>query len=133
ICYLIYFDNAHPATIFAALVVLVTSQVISYVKARGEASGFSMIGGLIERPERLILGLVGIGLEGLGVPSILPVCLWLLAIGSIFTVYQRLMQAYKQDRQENPKAPGAKTDIGRASCRERVRVWIVDDVYKERI
>ena len=68
-----------------------------------------MIGGLIERPERLILGLVGIGLEGLGVPYILPVCLWLLAIGSIFTVYQRLMQAYKQDRQENPKAPGAKT------------------------
>ena len=73
IWYLIYFDNAHPATIFAALVVLVTSQVISYVKARGEASGFSMIGGLIERPERLILGLVGIGLEGLGVPYILPV------------------------------------------------------------
>ena len=109
IWYLIYFDNEHPATIFAALVVLVTSQVISYVKARGEASGFSMIGGLIERPERLILGLVGIGLEGLGVPYILPVCLWLLAIGSVFTVYQRLMQAYKQDRQENPKAPGAKT------------------------
>ena len=29
---LIYFDNAHPATIFAALVVLVTSQVISMSK-----------------------------------------------------------------------------------------------------
>src|SRR5699024_9004505 len=108
-------DHAHPGTIFAALVVLVTSQVISYVKARGEASGFSMIGGLIERPERLILGLVGIGLEGLGVPYILPVCLWLLAIGSCFTVYQRLMQAYKQDRQETPRASGPRASGPRAS------------------
>ena len=99
IWYLIYQDHAHPATIFAALVVLVTSQVISYVKARGEASGFSMIGGLIERPERLILGLVGIGLEGLGIPYILPISLWLLAVGSCYTVYQRLMQAYKQDKE----------------------------------
>ncbi|WP_313548121.1 phosphatidylinositol phosphate synthase [Corynebacterium sp.] len=100
IWYLIYQDNAHPATIFAALVVLVTSQVISYVKARGEASGFAMVGGLIERPERLILGLVGIGLEGLGVPYILPICLWVLAVGSCFTVYQRLMLAFKQDQQQ---------------------------------
>lgn len=100
IWYLIYQDNAQPATIFAALVVLVTSQVISYVKARGEASGFAMVGGLIERPERLILGLVGIGLEGLGVPYILPMCLWVLAVGSCFTVYQRLMLAFKQDQQQ---------------------------------
>ena len=57
-----------------------------------------MVGGLIERPERLILGLVGIGLEGLGVPYILPICLWVLAAGSCFTVYQRLMQAYKQEQ-----------------------------------
>ena len=56
-----------------------------------------MVGGLIERPERLIIGLVGVGLEGFGVPNILAVSLWLLAVGSIFTVGQRLMKAAAQD------------------------------------
>ncbi|MDY3127978.1 MAG: CDP-alcohol phosphatidyltransferase family protein [Corynebacterium sp.] len=88
--YLVYIDHAHRATVAATLIVLVSSQVISYVKARGEASGFKIVGGLVERPERLILGFLGVGLEGLGVPYVLPVCLWVLAFGSVLTVYQRL-------------------------------------------
>ena len=95
--YLVYNAGGHPSTVAAALVVLVTSQVISYVKARGEASGFTMVGGLIERPERLIIGLAGVGLAGLGVPNALAVSLWILAVGSVFTVGQRLMQAASQD------------------------------------
>ena len=47
------------------MICLVTSQVISYVKARAEASGLSGEGGLIERPERLIIVLLGAGLSGL--------------------------------------------------------------------
>src|SRR5512139_607374 len=39
----------------ATLICLVTSQVISYVKARAEASGLDGGGGLIERPERLVI------------------------------------------------------------------------------
>ncbi len=96
-CWLIYVDDAHPATVVACLIVLVSSQVISYVKARGEVSGFSMVGGLIERPERLILGLGGIGLEGLGVPYAIEVVLWILVVGSLFTIVQRLLKAYNQD------------------------------------
>ncbi|MCG7261066.1 CDP-alcohol phosphatidyltransferase family protein [Corynebacterium sp. MSK004] len=95
--WMVYVDNAHPINFAACMVVLVSSQVISYVKARGEASGFKMIGGLVERPERLILGLGGVGLEGLGVPYALEVALWLLAVGSIFTIYQRMRQAARQD------------------------------------
>ena len=49
----------------ATLICLVTSQVISYVKARAEASGLSGDGGLIERPERLMIVLVGAGFSGL--------------------------------------------------------------------
>uniref|UniRef100_UPI002454FD33 phosphatidylinositol phosphate synthase n=2 Tax=Nocardia TaxID=1817 RepID=UPI002454FD33 len=46
--------HEHNRWLFAAtLVVLVTSQVISYAKARAEASGLSADGGLIERPDRL--------------------------------------------------------------------------------
>lgn len=95
--WMVYVDNAHPINFAACMVVLVSSQVISYVKARGEASGFKMVGGLVERPERLILGLGGVGLEGLGVPYALEVALWLLAVGSIFTINQRMRQAERQD------------------------------------
>lgn len=98
IWYLVYTVDAHPSTVAAGLIVLVSSQVISYVKARGEASGLRMVGGLIERPERLIIGLVGVGLEGFGVPNALAISLWILAIGSIFTIYQRLIMAMKQDK-----------------------------------
>ena len=95
--WMVYVDNAHPLNFAACMMVLVSSQVISYVKARGEASGFKMVGGLVERPERLILGLGGVGLEGLGVPYALEVALWLLAVGSVFTIYQRMRQAARQD------------------------------------
>jgi CDP-diacylglycerol---glycerol-3-phosphate 3-phosphatidyltransferase len=75
----------------ACLVCLVSAQVISYVKARAEASGLRADGGLVERAERLIITLVGTGLTGLGVPYALHVALLLLAVGSIVTVAQRLV------------------------------------------
>lgn len=108
--WLIFSHNAHPALIAASMSVIFTSQVISYVKARGEASGFTMVGGLIERPERLILGLVGIGLTGLGVPHAIEIAIWILALGSAYTVFQRLMIASKSEAaQEKIAAPkGAK-------------------------
>ncbi|MER0070942.1 phosphatidylinositol phosphate synthase [Corynebacterium sp. KPL2850] len=95
--WLVYTADASKWTVVACLITLVCSQVISYIKARGEASGFTMVGGLIERPERLILALGGIGLEGLGVEYAAAVSLWILAVGSIFTVYQRIAIAARQD------------------------------------
>lgn len=77
----------------AALVVLVLAQVISYVKARAKASGLSADGGLIERAERLIIALVGTGLQGLGVPYAVEVSLWLLAGLSVLTLLQRIWSA----------------------------------------
>lgn len=97
--WLIYSSDSSRITVIACFVTLVCSQVISYIKARGEASGFKMVGGLIERPERLILGLGGIGLEGLGVPHAIEVALWILAVGSIFTVCQRMVIAARQEQQ----------------------------------
>lgn len=96
--WLVFSYDAPGILIAAALAVTVSSQVISYVKARGEASGFTINGGLIERPERLIIGLVGIGLQGLGVPYAVDVAIYLLAIGSIFTVVQRLVIASRDPR-----------------------------------
>ncbi|MBP3087730.1 CDP-alcohol phosphatidyltransferase family protein [Corynebacterium sp. sy017] len=103
--WLIYVDNAHPALVAATLSVIVSSQVISYVKARGEASGFVMVGGLIERPERLILGLSGVGLAGLGIPFALEICIWVLAFGSAFTVGQRLWIASSSEHARERSVP----------------------------
>ena len=77
----------------ATLICLVTSQVISYIKARAEASGLQGGGGLIERPERLVIVLLGAGLSGFPlfpVPILLPIAMWLLAVTSLVTVGQRL-------------------------------------------
>ncbi|MCA2244711.1 CDP-alcohol phosphatidyltransferase family protein [Mycobacterium sp. WUMAC-067] len=77
----------------ATLICLVTSQVISYIKARAEASGLRGDGGIIERPERLIIVLVGAGISDfpfVAWPPALPVAMWLLAAASLVTCAQRL-------------------------------------------
>jgi CDP-diacylglycerol---glycerol-3-phosphate 3-phosphatidyltransferase len=79
-----------PSLGAAALICLVLGQVISYIKARAEASGLTANVGLVERAERLIIALVGTGLQGLGVPYAVDVALWVLVAGSVITVGQRL-------------------------------------------
>jgi CDP-diacylglycerol---glycerol-3-phosphate 3-phosphatidyltransferase len=79
--------------VVATLICLVTSQVISYIKARAEASGLSGEGGIIERPERLIIVLVGAGISDLPfypLPWTLHVAMWVLAVASLVTVGQRM-------------------------------------------
>lgn len=80
----------HELLFVATLICLVTSQVISYAKARAEASGLHGDGGLIERPDRLVIVLVGAGFTGLGLPWAIHVAMWLLAAGSVITVGQRM-------------------------------------------
>ncbi|MDT5010301.1 MAG: CDP-diacylglycerol---glycerol-3-phosphate 3-phosphatidyltransferase [Mycobacterium sp.] len=87
------FGMKSPGLTVATMICLVTSQVISYIKGRAEASGLRGDGGLIERPERLVIVLVGAGLSDFPIfpiPSLLPIAMWLLAIGSLVTVAQRL-------------------------------------------
>lgn len=82
-----------PTLVVGILICLVTSQVISYIKARAEASGLRGDGGIIERPERLVIVLVGAGLSGvpfLHVHWLLQVAIWLLALASVVTVAQRI-------------------------------------------
>ncbi|MGS2805223.1 phosphatidylinositol phosphate synthase [Nocardia sp. MW-W600-9] len=94
----------------ATLIVLVTSQVISYAKARAEASGLSADGGLIERPDRLVIVLVGAGLTGIGghwgiewLTWAVYVAMWILVVASVITVFQRVLAVRN--------SPGARTVI----------------------
>jgi len=80
-------------SLIAALLCLVSGQVVSYVKARADSLGLDASKGLVERAERLILTGIGGLLTGFGVGWGLPAALWLLAAGSVFTVGQRMWQA----------------------------------------
>ena len=73
---------------------------VSYVKARAEGLGLNADVGLIERPERLIIGLTSIGLSGLGIPYVLPIGLWGLAAGTAFTLFQRIRAVYVDARSQ---------------------------------
>ncbi|MGI9005009.1 MAG: phosphatidylinositol phosphate synthase [Streptosporangiaceae bacterium] len=73
-----------------AVFCLVTGGLVSYAKARAEGLGLRADVGIAERTERLIIGLAAIGLSGLGVPYVLPIGLWLLAVLSTITFGQRV-------------------------------------------
>lgn len=91
------FVEPHRPLLIATLICLVTSQVISYAKARAEAAGLYGDGGLIERPDRLIIVLVGAGLTdfpGLHWSWAIHVAMWILAVASIITVGQRMWSVY---------------------------------------
>lgn len=72
---------------FAALT---GSFLVSYVKARAEAHGLELPGGLFSRAERVLL--LGGGL----IISQVRIALWILAIMASATALQRLYQAWRQ-------------------------------------
>ena len=72
-----------PLLFSLAIVAAAAAQITSYVRAKAEALGWSAAAGIVERPERLLIVLVGIGFGWL------PVALWLLAVGGVVTVVQR--------------------------------------------
>lgn len=78
---------------------LVSGMLVSYVKARAEGLGLRCDTGLIERPERMLIGLTSIGLSGLGVPYILPIGLWALAAGSAVTLGQRMRAVHESAKE----------------------------------
>jgi CDP-diacylglycerol--glycerol-3-phosphate 3-phosphatidyltransferase len=93
----------------AALVCLVSAQVISYIKARADAEGLVADGGLVERAERFIIALLGTLLQGLGVPYAARVALLLLAVLALITVGQRLVAVWRSAQQADQAGREAKT------------------------
>lgn len=98
----------------ATVICLVTSQVISYAKARAEASGLNGDGGMIERPDRLIIVLVGAGFTGIfDQPWIVFAAMWILAVGSVITVGQRVWSVRSSPgARDLVPIPGARPEDG---------------------
>jgi CDP-diacylglycerol--glycerol-3-phosphate 3-phosphatidyltransferase len=72
------------------LIALGAAVLTSYIRAKAESLGWHATVGLLERPERVMVLIIGIGL------GLLPVALWVLAIGGAVTVAQRLRVVRRQ-------------------------------------
>jgi phosphatidylinositol phosphate synthase len=92
--------------VLACLLCLVLGSLTSYVKARAEGLGLTANVGVAERTERLIIVLVGTGLDGLGVPYVQAVALWLLVALSTLTVGQRIAEVHRQSAATRPLPVG---------------------------
>jgi CDP-diacylglycerol--glycerol-3-phosphate 3-phosphatidyltransferase len=90
-----YLISKDDALVPLVLVTIVLGFLISYIKARSESLGIECNGGFAERTERLIIVLTTTGFAGLGVPYIMGIGFWVLAIASLVTVLQRLQIVYK--------------------------------------
>jgi CDP-diacylglycerol---glycerol-3-phosphate 3-phosphatidyltransferase len=80
---------------YPAVIALVTGVLIPYIRAKAESFDIACSVGITERTERLIIILVAAGFHGLGVPYILAVGIWTLAILGLVTVIQRLQVVRK--------------------------------------
>jgi CDP-diacylglycerol--glycerol-3-phosphate 3-phosphatidyltransferase len=89
-----------------ALACLVLGGVVSYAKARAEGLGMTANVGIAERADRLVAVLVTTGFVGLGLPDVvLTVVLALLAVASLVTVVQRMLNVRSQSLRAVPPAP----------------------------
>ena len=87
----IYLINNEDYLAIVVMVTLVTGILVPYIRAKAECFGIECSGGIAERTERLIISLAAIGLSGLGVPHILAIGMWLLAVLGTYTVVQRML------------------------------------------
>jgi CDP-diacylglycerol--glycerol-3-phosphate 3-phosphatidyltransferase len=87
----LYLINQADPLAYVAIATLVTGLLVPYIRAKAESFGIPCSGGIAERTERLIISLAAIGFDGLGVPYVLAVGMWLLAILGVFTVVQRML------------------------------------------
>ena len=80
---------------YPAIVALVTGVLIPYIRAKAESFNIACSVGITERTERLVIILVAAGFHGLGVPYILAIGIWTLAVLGLVTVFQRLQVVRK--------------------------------------
>jgi CDP-diacylglycerol--glycerol-3-phosphate 3-phosphatidyltransferase len=112
----IWFMRSDHLLACVSLFCMATGLCVSYVKARAEGLGLHANVGLVERPERLVIGLASIGLSGLGLPYVLPVGMWALAAGSAFTLWQRMRAVYLDAAAKTAAAAAANAPAANASA-----------------
>jgi CDP-diacylglycerol--glycerol-3-phosphate 3-phosphatidyltransferase len=90
--------GALPAML--VIVALAGSLLVSYTKARAQSLGFRGEGGLLARPERVVITAVGLVFSPL-----LIWALWVLAVLTNVTALQRIVAVWRQSRDAAPGSP----------------------------
>jgi len=91
---LLYHLSGSPnqTEIIVLFVALVGSLMVSYTKARSEAVGITIKGGLLTRFERMLVLIIGMMLNEL------TIALWILAVLANITVLQRVWLTWRNTR-----------------------------------
>src|SRR5450432_3049728 len=102
---LVYYARAnHFFYLVLVAVVMVSSVMVSYTRARAESLIGSCKVGFMERPERIVLVIIGALFARWG--AMAPV-LWVLAVLSTITIIHRIAYTYQQTRILDEKAAAA--------------------------
>lgn len=107
-----YMEAIYPPDHGAVLLILVAlagSLTTSYARARAEGLGVDCFGGWIQRPERIVLLVVGMLLGR----HVLKLILAVLAVVSVVTTVQRIYTTSRRLAEEDaakPAAPGTQAD-----------------------
>ena len=108
---LVYFQR-HQVNLGPVLVVLATSGslLVSYVRARAQSLGFTCDGGLLARPERVLLTVLGLLLTPFN-PAGLLLVVGFLAVFTNLTWVQRVWMVWRQSRAQVDAATGAPAPV----------------------
>jgi CDP-diacylglycerol--glycerol-3-phosphate 3-phosphatidyltransferase len=88
-------DEGKPLLVTLVLVAVCGSLLVSLIRARAEAEGMKGKGGIMGRAERVLVFCWGVGLAGVGLPTLQP-AVWILAVLSWVTVGQRFFSTWAQ-------------------------------------
>jgi CDP-diacylglycerol--glycerol-3-phosphate 3-phosphatidyltransferase len=87
------FHGHHTLEPMLIVIALTGSLLVSYVRARAQSLGFNGDGGLLARPERVVITVIG-----LVIAPLLIWALWILAVLTNVTAVQRIWVVWQQSR-----------------------------------
>ncbi|HUU61504.1 MAG TPA: CDP-alcohol phosphatidyltransferase family protein [Acidimicrobiia bacterium] len=88
-------EEGKPVLVTLCLVALAGSLLVPFLRAKAEAEGMQGKGGLMGRAERILVFCWGVGLAGVGLPT-LTGTVWALAVLTWVTVLQRFYNTWVQ-------------------------------------
>lgn len=91
--YFLFSSGRHNVEAMLVIAALTGSLLVSYVRARAQSLGFVCDGGILARPERVVITVLG-----LLVPPLLVPLLWVLAVLTNVTALQRIFLVWRQSR-----------------------------------
>ncbi|MCS6803715.1 MAG: CDP-alcohol phosphatidyltransferase family protein [Acidobacteriota bacterium] len=124
-------DTAHHSTLYVALtgIALMGSVMVSYTRARAESLIAECKVGFLERPERMVLLIIGCFTEAPWIgPSYffhkMPAVLWVLAVLSHWTVAHRMYYTWKQLQPATPPSESVVASRQSVSAKPAANEWV---------